>query len=421
MKKPKIALLVLGVLWAAVAPPVGGATEGRVAGTVVDPEGNPIPDVQVTLKGRGFSFETTRSTNKNGKFTLLVLDSTKEYMIQLAKDGFVTVEEPIDPQIGETLRKSWTMTPGSSGVGGLGGDMSPATVEARGQAARLYSQGVEALQGGDLEKAKESFLKVIEQQPDLPEAHSALAMVYARQEAYQQAIDETNRVLELRPGDVVALKVQYEAYRGIGDREKEEALLDTLIEASPDADLARMVFNSGVAKVQARDLEAAARRFEQARQMDPSLLPAYSALARVYFDLGRYDDSIEMAKQHLASEADDPDVLGVLYLTYEKLGRAEEAEATFEALKAADPGRLVGVIEELGVAYFNNGETERAQKLFERVLEAQPDHARGHYHLALCSLSQGDTARAKQLLNRFLQLAPDDPEAAVAREMLESL
>lgn len=425
-------LLVLSSILVALAvgavAPIQAGAEGRVAGTVVDPDGNPIVGAEVIVRAVGYDFETTRTTNKKGRFTLLVMDATKDYTIRLQAEGFAPIEEPFDPPLGDTMRHTWTMVPGSGGgsgsatmAPGTGAEMGPAAADVRGAAGRKYAQGLEAFQAEDLETALISFEEVIELQPDLPEAHAALALVLVRQEAFEEALVKAEKVLELRPDDVVALKIQYESYRGLGNLEMEEALLDKLMVVSPDEELARLVFNSGVHKIQAGDLEGGAVRLEQVREMVPDLMPTYSALSRVYFDLGRYDDCIAMANQYLANEPGAGDVLGVLYLAYDKKGMTDEAEQAFESLKGADSQHIARVMEEMGVSSFNSGNLPQAKEMFERILQIQPDHARAHYHLGLCYVSMGETAKGKEMLTRFVELAPQDPNAAIAQEMIATL
>ena len=428
MKKLLISGLILMAMVVIAAVPSQAGAEGRVAGTVVDPDGNPLEGVQIIVRAVGYDFETIRSTNKKGRFTLLVMDATKDYTIRLEVEGFAPIEEPLNPPLGDTMRHTWTMVPGSGGGGGgaamapgPGVAMGPSSSDVKGAAGRKYSQGLEAFQVDDLETARASFEEVIELQPDLLEGHIALALVLVRQEAFEEALAETEIVLQTRPDDIAAMKIQYEAYRGLGNLEMEEALLDKLIVASPDEDLARLVFNSGVHKIQAGDLEGGAARLEQVRSMTPDLMPVYSALSRVYFDLGRYDDSIAMANRYLAAEPDAGDVLGVLYLAYDQKGMTAEAEQTFEALKGSDSKHIVRVMEEMGVSNFNAGNLQQAKDLFDRVLQIQPDHARAHYHLGLCYVSLGDTAKGKEMLMRFVELAPQDPNAAVAQEMIATL
>lgn len=411
-----------------VAAPTMAAQEGRVAGTVVDSDGNPIADVQITVKALNYDFETKRTSNKKGRFNVLVMDATREYGIILEKEGYATIQEPVDPPLGDTLRHTWTMVSGTGGGGGAaatavssGTPMGPSASAGQGQAGRKYSQGLDAFQADDLVTARARFEEVIELQPDLPEAHTALALVLVRQESYDQALAETQKVLELKPDDIAALKIQYECYRGLGDTEMEEAVMDKLIVLSPDADLARLAFNSAVAKVQAGDMEGAAARFEQVREMDPELLPVYSALARVYYDLQRLDDSVSMANEYLARDPSSGEVLGVLYLAHDRLGNEAEAQEAFEKLKGTDSAGVAKVMQEMAISHFNNGNLPQAQELLEKVLEIQPNDAKTYYHLGLCYVSAGDSAKAKEYLNRFIELAPNDPDAAVAKEMVSTL
>ena len=409
--------------------PMQAGSEGRVAGSVVDPEGDPLEGVLITVRAIGYDFETTRTTNKKGRFTLLVMDATKDYEIRLDFAGYVPIQEPFDPPLGDTLRKTWTMVPGSGGESGSGGAMptgggeqvGPSETEAKGAVGRKYQQGLEAFQADDLEKARTSFEEVIELEPELQEAYAALSLVLVRQEAYEEALAISTKALELRPDDVVALKLQFECFRNLGNHEMEETLLDKLIQISPEQDLAPLAFNSGVAKIQAGDLAGGAARMEQARDLAPELMPIYSALSKVYFDLGRYDDSIAMGQHYLASDPQAGDVLGILYLAYDQKGMTAEAEQTFEALKGTDSAHIARVMEELGVSSFNAGNLEQAKDMFERILAIQPDHPRAHYHLGLCLVSMGETAKGKEMLTRFVELAPEDPDAAMAKEMIATL
>ena len=86
-----------------------------------------------------------------------------------------------------------------------------------------------------------------------------------------------------------------------------------------------------------------------------------------------------------------------------------------------DASQVSKVMQEMAVAYFNNGQLEQSKDLLERVLEIQPNNAKAHYHLGLTYVSMGDSSKAKEMLNRFIELAPNDPDAAVAKEMIATL
>lgn len=420
-------LLIVLALCVGFSAPAGAANEGRLVGTVVDPDGQPIDDVQIIVTGVGFDIREDRATNKKGRFTLLILDATKDYLIRLEKDGFQAIEEPLRLPLGDTMRHTWTMNPGG-GVQTSGAGVSPTPEAApsgpssvRGQAGRLYEKGAKAYAEGDLTTAVESFEQVATLEPDVAEVHSALAMTYLRLEEWAKAASEAQRVLEIAPDELMSYEIQYDAYRALGDNENLERVLEELIVKLPGPDTARRVFNRGVAKIGAGDLEAAAADFEVAREMDPSLVAASSALSRIEFDLGRYEESIENGRQALEIDPNHYETMGVMFLALEALGRSEEAEEMFALLQEGNPEFISDVLTNLGVTYFNNGEVAKAQAIFERVLSALPDNSQAHYMLGLCYLGQGDTARAKEMLERFLELDPDHSEAATAREMLSTL
>jgi len=419
--------LLAVVLCLLATVPVWAGNEGRLVGSVVDPDGNPIVDVQVKVTGVGFDVTQERSTNKKGKFTLLILDATKDYLLHMEKDGFQTIEEPLRLPLGDTMRREWTMVPGSGGAPS-GGSPSPSSAAApaaggvaRGQAGRLYEKGAEAYASGDLETAAESFEQVVVLEPGLAEVHMALAMTYLRQEKWEGAASEAQKALDINPEEAMNYEIQFDAYRALGDVENQYRVLDILVEKKPGPDTARRVFNRGVGKTEARDLEGAAADFETAKTMAPDLVASYSALTRVYFDLGRYEESVANGRQALEIDPDHYDSMGVMFLALRALGQTEEADAMFAALQEGNPVFISGILMDLGVNYFNNGEADQAQAIFERVISAQPDHGQAHYMLGLCYLGKGETVKAKEQLERFLELAPNDPEAATAREMLSTL
>ncbi len=414
-----VCMLLVGVL---LNSGVQAAQEGRVSGTVQDEQGNPLPDVKITFSATEMDYKKEVTTNKKGKFTAILLDATLDYMATVEREGYVTIQEPFKAELGGVVRPAWVLVAGEGSTGEAEAPESaaPGTADISGQAGRLYADGIEAFQAGDPAKALEKFNKAAEIKPDVPEIYSAIALVHFETGAYDEALEASNRVLELKPGDPLALRVQFQTYQKLGDTEKEAALLEALKEFDSGPETAVLVFNSGVAQAKSGDFQGAVTSFNEAKELDPELSAAYSALARVYFDLEQYEESIEMAQQYLERDS-SPEVLGVLYLAYGKLGRSDEAEQVFADLKEADPEYVGTVLQELGEAYFNAGQTAEAMALFQRVLEADPGHARAHYMLALCYVNAGDTARAKELLQKFIELAPNDPEVGVAQEMLSTL
>lgn len=85
-------------------------------------------------------------------------------------------------------------------------------------------------------------------------------------------------------------------------------------------------------------------------------------------------------------------------------GNAAEAELYLESAARLDPDPHAASLLEVGCLYQTLGAPERAQSVFERVLEADSRLLLAHYHLAELYTNRGDTAQALQLLEDGLSL-----------------
>lgn len=105
MKRASIALFTLLLL----ATSALAADEGRIVGTVVDANGQPVAQARVVLSRNGTQVRQEKTTSERGQFSMLVLDATAEYTLHIEKDGFEPLEEAVQPKAGEMLRVSYTM------------------------------------------------------------------------------------------------------------------------------------------------------------------------------------------------------------------------------------------------------------------------------------------------------------------------
>ncbi len=405
--------------------PAAWAVGGRVAGEVYDPQGEPLADVRITIRGQGVDYEKVTETNKKGKFTVTLLDATRAYTIRLEKPGFRTIEEPLDPELGSTTRKEWTLVPGEAGAAGPSVEQRRAAEElatsGKGKAVKLYHEGAELYTSGDLAGAEAVFSQALAEDPELAAAHGALANIYLDRDEFARALPHALKVTEVAPEEVVGYRMVFDAHWGRGARDEALAVLDRLIEMDPGPSTAVRIFNIGVAAVKDENLEEAQARFEQALAVYPELTAAHLPLGQIRYAFGDFEGAREQAEKEIAA---NPQSLNGLLLSYRanyELGRAEEADRAFAAAAAIDPGQVSEALVDEGSRRFNANQTVPAMVAFRRALEARPDHPRANYMLGLCLASSGDLAGAKKQLARFLELAPDDPEAPAARQMLSEL
>lgn len=405
-----VRIALLAVVLLAASLPVAAAREASVGGTVEDDEGNRLEGVRVTL----FSPEETRTdeTNRKGRFRILIMDATQPLKIRLEKEGYVTVERPLEVQVGANVSTTWQMVPAEA---------SAEEVSGASEAVAVYNEGAAAFNEERYEEALGHFERAVELEPSLVEARRVLTLTYFQLQDWEGAMRSAEELVELEAAGEAALTIGFDAATQLGRPDRAEIFLDRLVGEGSDPEIAARVYNLGVAKLRAGDRQAAVERFEQAIEMNPQLGAAYNGIATVYLEDERYDDALGMADRLLEVDPGNAEALGIRYEVYRRLGDEEKMAAALEELQSTDPERIVQAYYKQGVLLFDNGQVEEAAEAFERVLAANPEHARAHYQLGRCYLSLNQLERAEQHLERFVEMAPDDPEAPSAREMLSYL
>lgn len=389
-----------------LAPAAEAGREASVGGTVLDENGEKLDGVLVTV----FSPDETRTdtTNKKGRFRLMVMDATQTFMVRLEKEGYVPQEGPIELSVGAALNMTWTMAEARATEPMAGSN----------EAVTLYNEGASAFNSGDYVAARTHFEAALGLEPEMLAAHKVLALVYFQQQEWALAATSAEKVVAEEPDNDSALKIGFDSASRAGLTEQALAFLERLVEVKPDGDTAARVFNQGVADMRDGSVDEAKRRFEQAISIDPGLGAAYNGLATLHLRSEEYDEAMATADRLLEIDPGNAEALGIRYEVFRLTGDEANMQAALEELQSAAPDRIVDAFFQQGVLMFNEGNPEAAVEAFQRVLSADPSNARAYYEIGRAYLSAGDMAKAKESLETFLEMAPNDPEAPSAEEML---
>jgi Tfp pilus assembly protein PilF len=440
------------LLLLAIAGAVLAIGQGRVLGTVVDPSGAPVAGVKVVITSPDMAtYKLEKTTDAHGQFSAIILDAQRQYRLHLEKDGFITLEQPLKPKIEDTLKETYTLqpsTPGKAGgapgalatpatAGGAGGTApgpagaaQPATpppanaaeAKAKHDAIVAYNEGVLALKAKDVATAATKFEQAATLDPKLAAAHAVLAGVYLELHRPNDALAAADRALALEPGRPRVMIDRYQALKAMGDKARAAQALDELAASHPGPELARDVavslYNEAADALREKKVEQAAAELKRAIAVDRTLEPAYGALANIYLGKQDYRAALDVADRWVAAA---PQSLSALQLRYKVLTelkdpRAREAKAAMDNAKG-DAGNPLNH----GIELYNGNRIPEATKVFEGLLQTDPNNARAHYMLGLCYTNVGDLARAKEHLETFVKLAPNDPDAQNARQMLAEL
>ena len=176
------------------------------------------------------------------------------------------------------------------------------------------------------------------------------------------------------------------------------------------------LMNRGNNLMRKGDLDAAARAYNKALDASPESTDARLNIANAYLRLNREADAVEMAKQTLALDRNNPAAYYLMGCAYMHLSQWKAAVQAFQQSQAIDT-RVTALNFQLGLAHDALGERQEALNDFQAVAFYDPTHPTVHYLLSRLYDRLGKTDEAANELRQHLQLAakgqpgPLDPAA----------
>jgi type IV pilus assembly protein PilF len=237
---------------------------------------------------------------------------------------------------------------------------------------KRFLLGADYFQKGLVGPALEELLKAVELNPQNPDAHNLLGLVFLRKGA-----------------DSEELSVRAQCLKGEELRLEKQEMDGHFVKAE--------------------------EQFKEAVRLKPNFSEALNNLAVVAIHFGRFDEAIEHEEKALsnivyrepyAAEGN----LGLAYLSKNDFARASKAlrQALFD-----QPAFCVGRYR-LAKVYYEEKEYERAAEELEKVTGDKACPIQEAYHLAgMVSLRREDRAHAQDLFARCVALAP---KSCLARE-----
>lgn len=286
--------------------------------------------------------------------------------------------------------------------------------------ARHLDLGAAFCRAGMFEDAANEFRRVIELDPDSPEAHGNLADIELAANRPEAAL----RHFSALPSDAQkayrALRNRSLALEQLDRHAEGLKLLDQVEAARPedgDVFMAR-----GIMQLKADDPSAASMAFRRYRERlgadrPPPVYFMYAVLAEAMD--GDLAEAVRLGREGLAFYAEDPAILVNTGVVLERTGEPEAARA-FYMRAVASPVRPAPAqaYKNLGDLAFAQGDAEAARGHYMKAVRTNPDLGPEVYvRLGEIAEIDGDTARAVVYWRRALEL---DPEHAGASKRLEA-
>ncbi len=213
------------------------------------------------------------------------------------------------------------------------------------------------------DKAVAVYKQALRVEPENPRLHRDLGEAYYRHGRLKDAIRAFHQAQKL--------------FRTGGDSANQRDVLERMVKIDPDdvglkIQLAERYEKDGL-RAEALDhfQEGAERLYEEGRldeyiqvgeriiYLEPSLVELRKRIVRLYLDRNDNKHALKHLQVLFKERPDDVETLESLALTFARLGNTDKA---------------VLVYMELALAFQGNGHTHRAEEIFRRILELNPNH-----------------------------------------------
>ena len=211
-------------------------------------------------------------------------------------------------------------------------------------------------------RAKAAALRALQLDPNLAEAHDALAEVRTNEWDYKGADESVRRAIALNPN-------------------------------LPEPHI-RNAWNLSIFGTE----EESIREMKRAIELDP-LSPLYTAwLSGLYWEFGRFDDAIATAKKAMQLQPEFPIALFVLGVSYSDMGEHAKAIETNEKAAAKYPNESFSW--PLARSYALAGRTADARKILATADTGKPADRLNPWFIAGAYVALGENDKAMEWLER---------------------
>ncbi|MCI0690528.1 tetratricopeptide repeat protein [candidate division KSB1 bacterium] len=260
--------------------------------------------------------------------------------------------------------------------------------------AKLYKKQ------GEFDKAIEWFEKAVEKKPENAEAHYMLGDLYGMKGRIAEMVREFDASLSYSKKYEKDIKISRDKYfresfkvgvdaANAGDYTKAlEAFNNALLIEPNQVDTYKnLVF------VYSRldSIPGMMQVYEELLKVEPNDYESHLALAGLHSRRQEYDKTIERLRKavEIAPDSAKPRIIGEIGITYDLMGKGEEAMKTYQEALQMSPGNK-DLLFNLGRLYFMRDDYANAVKQFTEVWKNNPDDFEVTYQVGASYLKIGE-------------------------------
>lgn len=263
-------------------------------------------------------------------------------------------------------------------------------------------------QAGRLSQAEAIYQKILQVEPNHPDALHLLGLI-ARQEGKNGiAVGLMSKAIRINPSNPIYYINLGNAFKDQGHLE--EAIFNYRQALSIKPDFAEVHNNLGNALKEQGNLEAAIESFRRSLALKPDFAETHSNLGNALKDQGQLEEAIACYGQALLLKPDYAEAYNNFGTVLKAQNKLDAAVGNYRKAISLKPD-FVDAHNNLGNALMAQGKLEAAVVSFHQSLLLKPDFAEAHNNLGNALKDQGKLDAAIESFQRALALKSDFAEA----------
>lgn len=311
-------------------PATGFAQVGRLRGTITDPEGNPVKDVQIHISGLNAKRNYRMKTNKKGKYLHVGILLGGVYRIVASKEGYQrdyiegvrATSDHLDEkkgvfnfvlrplQEGQAERQlSFEVTEEDRAkLVQMKAEQEKKAADSA-KLSQKFAQAKQDLEAGNYEQAARLLTEAAELDASQSAIWVGLAQAQEGLANHEEALSAYEKALLLEPSPAIYQNMG-NVYAQMKNSEKAQEYYDKSVEMSAGSDpsaAAATYYNMAVGHINAQETQKAKEALRKAIELDPNYAEAHYQLGIILTnDMRAIPQAVEHLKKYLELAPEGP-------------------------------------------------------------------------------------------------------------------